>query len=54
MKKLFILLLIFSALQACGSFNSENRGMDQGWSGDTGGIPPSYAHPAGGTMETKP
>lgn len=51
MKKFWIFLLIIAALQACGWHNSQ-RGMDQGSYDES--IPPSYAHPAGGTMGIEP
>jgi hypothetical protein len=60
MRKFIAFLLIVAALQACGSSNAGSRGMDQGsaWGNNTpfgpDDIPPSYAHPAGGTMKTKP
>ncbi len=52
MKKLFIFILIIAALQGCGQYNSEHRASDRGSDNGISRIPPSYAHPAGGTMDT--
>ncbi|MEN6465861.1 MAG: hypothetical protein ABFD62_11830 [Syntrophaceae bacterium] len=53
-KNLFILSLIVLTLLACGGYNSQSRPMDQGSYNEPGRTAPSFAHPAGGTMQTEP
>lgn len=53
MKKFLTIALIISALLSCGSYNSQNMGIDRGGSAPED-IPPSFAHPGGETMRTKP
>jgi len=50
MKKIIFVLMALLALQACGSEWSRQRGVDQ--AADYNRIAPSFAHPAGSTMDT--